>query len=553
MKKALILITAGLIASGVASVAADAQSKSKRPAPGRASTGFQQIAPPTANKPGANTETATSAFASTAKASAKTVENCGCDGEPVPDVLATVNRANIRLDEVDKELKDEIDQMRKQVIEARRNELGLQVNSRLLEAEARRLGITTERLLEQEVVKRAKEPNEAEIRIFYDDNKERIQTDFETAKPHIARHLLAQRQQAQAGRLADRLRAAAVLKILVPAATPPEKEGARERIFAEVNGQPVKSGHIEDSIAPLILIFQQRVYDMRRSRLESMINSKLIDQEAKSRGLTPAAFLETETSKRAKAVTEQDARRFYEQNKTRITGEYEVLKDQILDLVRQQERRKAETELTDRLRSSASVQLFLKPPEPPAFAFTNEDQPHKGDINAPVTIVEFTDFECPTCASTHPVLEELLAEYQGKVKLVVRDFPLERHKYAFKAAEAAESARAQGKYWEYIALMFRNQSALEPADLKSYADELRLDRQKFDSDLDSGRFFDLVNRDKQAGLMLGVSGTPALFVNGRRVASITKEAVRSAIEAALKAATESTAKSSPPSSGMRQR
>jgi protein-disulfide isomerase len=139
----------------------------------------------------------------------------------------------------------------------------------------------------------------------------------------------------------------------------------------------------------------------------------------------------------------------------------------------------------------------------------------------------------------------LLAEYEGKVKLVVRDFPLEKHKNAIKAAEAAESARAQGKYWEYIALMFRNQSALDPASLKGYADQLKLDRQKFDSDLDSGKYFDLVNRDKQAGLMLGISGTPALFVNGRRVESITKEAVRTAIEAALKTPVESPSKSAP--------
>jgi protein-disulfide isomerase len=546
MKNALILVIAILIASP----AANAQSDSKRQPTRRASAGSQPASRLGASDNAAKQQ-APAARGPAAKPAAK-AENCGCDGKPVPDVLATINRANIRLDEVDKELEDEIDQMRKQVIEARRNELGLQVNSRLLEAEARKLGITTEQLLEQEVVRKAREPNEAEVKIFYDDNKERIQTDYETAKPHIARHLLAQRQQAQAGKLADRLRAAADLKFLVTAATAPENEADRDRVFASVNGQPVKSGQIEDSIAPLIFIFQQRVYDMRRSRLESMINSMLIEQEAKSRNLTPAAFLEAETSRRASAVTDQDARRFYEQNRSRITGDYAVLKDQIIDLVRQQERRKTEAELAARLRNAASIKVFLAPPEPPAFAFTNEDQPQKGNAGAPVTIVEFTDFECPTCARTHPVLEELLAEYEGKVKLVVRDFPLDKHKNASKAAEAAESARAQGKYWEYIALMFRNQSALDPSSLKAYADQLKLDRQKFDSELDSGKYFDLVNRDKQAGLMLGINGTPALFVNGRRVESITKEAVRTAIEAALKTPGQSASKSAPDSPVVQQ-
>jgi protein-disulfide isomerase len=467
----------------------------------------------------------------------KTIKNgadCGCDGAALPAVLATVNGLSIRTGEVDKQLNEEIDSLRNQVIEARRNELGLQINSRLLEAEARRLAVTIERLLEQEVVSKAKEPTETEIRIYYDDNKERIQAEYADAKPHIARYLLGQRQQAQAKKLADRLRAAADLKILVAEPTPPRKEGDRDRLFATVNGRPVKSGHLEDAIAPLIFSFQHRVHDMRQSRLDSIINSKLLEQEARKRGVTTVALLEVETTRRANALTEQDAKRFYEENKSRITGDYAALKDQLLSFVREQERRKLEAELADRLRKAASVKVFLKAPEPPAFALSNEDQPHKGDADAPVTIVEFTDFECSTCARTQPTLEELLAEYHGKVKLVVRDFPLERHKNARKAAEAAEAARAQGKYWEYAGVLFNNQSALDPASLKKYAEQLGLDRKRFDSDLDSGKYFDLVNRDLQDGLWLGVDATPAIFVNGRRVPSISKEDVRTAIETALK-------------------
>ena len=146
---------------------------------------------------------------------------------------------------------------------------------------------------------------------------------------------------------------------------------------------------------------------------------------------------------------------------------------------------------------------------------------------------------------TKPVLEELLAEYDGKVKLVVRDFPLETHKNALKAAEGAEAARAQGKYWEFSAVMFNHQTALDAASLKLYADQLGLDRKKFDSELDSGKYFDLVNRDRQDGLWLGVNATPTLFVNGRRLFSIAKEDVKTAIETALRASEDAARKSAP--------
>ena len=521
MKRALLLIV--IIALVV--TAALAQSRVRKPrtaeqkATGSASASFAPLN--SKRKTGITRKTMTGAT------------DCGCDGEALPDVLATVNGLNIRTAEVDKQINEEIDSLRNQVIDARRNELALQINSRLLEAEARKLGVTTERLLEQEVVSKAKAPSEAEIRIYYDDNKEQIQADYDEAKPHIARYLLGQRQQGWAKKLADRLRAAADLKILVAEPTPPQKEGDRDRVFATVNGQPVKSGQIEDVLAPLIFSFQQRVFDMRKTRLESMINSKLLDQEARTRGLTAAALLEAETSKVANSLTEEDAKRFYEENRNRITGEYAPLKDQLLSFVREQERRRLEAELADRLRKAASVRVFLAAPAPPAFALSYEDQPQKGSADAPVTIVEFTDFECSTCARTQPTLEDLLAEYQGKVKLVVRDFPLENHKNARKAAEAAEAARAQGKYWEYAAVLFTNQAALDDASLKRYAEQVGLDRKKFDSELDSGKYFDQINRDLQHGLWLGVDATPSIFVNGRRVPSITKDGVKAAIETAL--------------------
>ncbi len=131
-----------------------------------------------------------------------------------------------------------------------------------------------------------------------------------------------------------------------------------------------------------------------------------------------------------------------------------------------------------------------------------------------------------------------MSEFGDRVRLVVRDFPLSQHANAPKAAEAAEAAREQGKYWEYVAVLFRNQSALEVDKLKQYASELGLDRARFDASLDSGKFAEKVQRDVLDGRKLGINGTPTFYVNGKRVSDRSYDGLKATIEATLKAVDE---------------
>ncbi len=148
-----------------------------------------------------------------------------------------------------------------------------------------------------------------------------------------------------------------------------------------------------------------------------------------------------------------------------------------------------------------------------------DDDPSLGNENAPITIVEFSDYQCPFCARfEETTFVELKEKYvdTGLVRIVFRDFPLTSiHQYAQKAAEASECADEQGKFWEYHNMLFKNQNALAVNNLKSYAFTLGLDTQKFDSCLDSGKYEDEVNKDLQDGIEYGVTGTPAFFVNGK--------------------------------------
>ena len=146
-----------------------------------------------------------------------------------------------------------------------------------------------------------------------------------------------------------------------------------------------------------------------------------------------------------------------------------------------------------------------------------DDDPMKGDENAPVTIVEFSDFQCPFCGKVEPTVKQILDIYKGKVKLVYRDFPLNSHEFAQKAAEASECADEQDKFWEYHDKLFENQDALTIEDLKKYASGLELDTVKFNDCLDSGKYESEVQKDFEDGQKYGVSGTPAFFINGKLI------------------------------------
>jgi protein-disulfide isomerase len=463
----------------------------------------------------------------------KAVEDCACESQVLPEALAVVNGVRITARDIEKATGDSVRQLQRQVVEARKRELGLLINSRLLSVEAKKRGISTTKLLEQEVVANVKAPTDTEAQTFYDQNKARIQGDFKDVKEDLVGYLLDQRQRLEAKKFADLLRAASETRVLVSEVTPPRNDTERARVLATINGETVTSADVEDSLQPMIFDVQERVYKLRKDELELSINDTLLVQEAQKRKVTMNALLDLEV--KPKAVTEEQAHVFFEQNKERVSGDFTQTRDSIIRYLEQIEVRVAERAFVEKLRAAASIQIVLTAPESPAFSISTVDQPSLGSAVAPVTIVAFTDYECPSCAAIHPVLERLVKEYGDRVRLVTRDFPLNQHAEAFKAAEAAEAAREQGRYWEYAQLLMRNQSALSVDNLKTYASELALDRPRFDSALDSGKFAEMVQRDIEEGMKLGINATPTVFINGRRVSAKSYDELKANVEAAFKA------------------
>jgi len=460
------------------------------------------------------------------------VADCGCEDKPLPEVLGVVNGVKISKQDLSPETRARVEQLQRQVIEARERELDLQIDSMLLESEAKKRGVSASQIIKDEVIAKVQPPTDAEVQAFYDQNKTTIKAELKDAKNDIVEYLRYQRQQEQAQKLAERLRAAAQVKVLgKPAANTPD----RARVLAIVNDKQITTGDIENSLRPLIFNVQQEVYALRKKDIDLKVNDTLLTQEAQKKGVTTRALLDTEVSAKVPRVTDAQAQAFYDQNKDRISGEFAQVKPQIIQYMQESKEDEATLAFAEQLRRAATIQTNLTAPESPVFTITTDDQPTKGSANASVTIVEFTDFECPSCARQHPVLDRIVSEFGDRVRLVVRDFPLSQHANARKAAEAAEAAREQGKYWEYASVLFRNQSALGVDKLKQYATDLGLDRARFDASLDSAKFADQVQRDMVDGRKLSINGTPTLYINGKRVSDNSYESLKVAIEAALKA------------------
>lgn len=260
----------------------------------------------------------------------------------------------------------------------------------------------------------------------------------------------------------------------------------------------------------------QRMYEGRREALESIVADMLIEQAAKAKGLEPAKFTESEIARRVQPVTEGQVVSFYQENQAQMQGRaLEVMSPAIRRYLDEQGRATAYRALVSELRKAGPrVDTVLDAPR--YTVAVAPDDPVLGAANAPVTVVEFSDFQCPFCQRVMPTLKKVREAYGDRVRIVWKDFPLTSiHPQAFKAAEAGQCAREQGKFWEYHDRLFTNQQALQPEFLKKYAADTGLDAAKFNACLDTAKYAERVQEQMGVGNSLGVSSTPSIFINGR--------------------------------------
>jgi len=321
-----------------------------------------------------------------------------------------------------------------------------------------------------------------------------------------------------------------------PAAAPsaPAASDAPTGVAAVVQGKAISFADLEAEAAPQLIRLKTQAHDIRKQTLDRLIETQLLEAEAAKRGMTSDALVKAEVSDNLGEISEAEAKAYFDKNPPRGGVEFEKIKPRVISYLQRKGEQDRRAEFIGSLREAAGVEVMLK-----AMRFEvgyDADDPIHGPKDAPVTIIEFSDFQCPYCSRVNPTIERVKQEYSGKIALVFRDFPLPMHKEAPKAHEAASCANEQSKFWEYHDLLFDNQRALALDDLKGYAAKLSLDQAKFDECLDSGRYTAEVENDKKAGAAVGVAGTPAFFINGQFLNGARPfESFKELIDAELKA------------------
>jgi protein-disulfide isomerase len=279
----------------------------------------------------------------------------------------------------------------------------------------------------------------------------------------------------------------------------------------------------EKSLLQMKLNHEREQHAYREQELRAIVDEKVLALEAASRKTTPAVLMAV---MQKPSVTDEEARKFYDSNKEQIAQPFAQVEPMIKEYLAKQSAESAKEAYFANLRAKYKASITLEPFREPVLALG----PSRGPPNALVTIVEFSDFECPFCGRYSPVIKEVMDQYPTQIRLVYRHLPLTSlHPNAQKAAEAAICAQDQGKFWEMHDLLFAEQKSLGLDALKEKAKRLGLDARTFEDCLASGKSKETVIRDTEAAEQLGLGGTPASFVNGRYLNGAVPKAMLTSI------------------------
>lgn len=419
------------------------------------------------------------------------------------EILATANNQNFTVNDLPPQIGENYSKSAQLIKDLRSDLLSQQIANILFEAEAKAHNTTVEKLIETEVKAKVAAPTDAQIQAIYDANKDQIGSKtLAEVRPQIVAFLRQQPEQKGLMDYVAQLRTTHKVSLLkdvnAPLLQPTD-------VLVSIDGKQITAKEFEEKAGQSVYEARMTIYEQTFDALENAVLNSLISAEAKQRNVQPQEIVAAEVTDKMKDFSDD-------------------------------ERAKLQDDLAKRLYQKYNAKFLIKEPAPfmQNIAVLPEN-PSRGRADAPVTVVMFSDFQCPACSATHPVLQSVLAEYGDKIRFVVRDYPLTQiHQNAYNAALAAAAAHAQGKFFEYTDVLYKNQDKLDAASLKKYASDLGLNRQKFDADFDGKKFEAALKRDIQDGDAYGVGGTPTIFVNGVKVSQLSADAFRKAIERALK-------------------
>ncbi len=317
---------------------------------------------------------------------------------------------------------------------------------------------------------------------------------------------------------------------------PAQDASPHPQAVALVAGEPIAEAELERAMASKLYDARMELYAEKTRELDWIIRDRLLLMEARRLGKS-VEEVRSAALEQADPVGPDDVRTFLADNPD-VRSSWQGTDAGLLQRVRDylQDRRDAEAlnRFVDGLRERYGVELLLEEPPLPHTRVALGDSPVQGPEDAPVTVVEFSDYTCPACRKAHEIAMEIREEFRGKIRWVFKDYPLERHQGAGTLAEAARCARDQGMFWEYQDMLFLSPVDPDERRLASLAEELGMDGDRFERCLQSGRHRGDVLADVRAAEEAGVEVTPTFIVNGRlHPGTPEPEAFRDLIESEL--------------------
>nr|CRH07179.1 Protein of unknown function. Containing thioredoxin fold [Candidatus Magnetococcus massalia] len=315
---------------------------------------------------------------------------------------------------------------------------------------------------------------------------------------------------------------------------------AASEVAARVGSWTLTVEEVDKAIHADLYDLQKKIYQLRMAETEDRVVDHLLELEAKKQGITGDELWKKEVTDRAGQVSDEEIKGFMMHNASRLPNGGQGMEDQIRSFLNDKREKPFAQSLMQRLTKSYGTELVLAAPAEPRYSVRSRPtEDAMGPKDAPVTIVEFSDFECPYCRRVQPALEEVKKAYGDKVRLVFRHFPLSFHKLAPKASLASMCAGDQGKFWPYHDKMFEEGVDLQPAGLQAAAKALKLDMAAFDKCLSDEKYDDRLQADMAEASRLGITGTPTFLINGIKISgalpfAMFKQRIDTALEEAGK-------------------
>ena len=299
-----------------------------------------------------------------------------------------------------------------------------------------------------------------------------------------------------------------------------EPTASAQTVVASWSGGDISSTELDDSISTELTKLKAEYvassHDARKNGLDALLGEKVLEAEAKKRDLDGIeALLKIEVNDKIAEPTDDEVSAFYTVMARRMGGRSldEVRPAIVGEIKRRATAERFETFMGE-MREAYAVKTSLQAPEMPRIPVSADDDPFIGPEDAPVTIVQFAEFQCPYCGRAKEVIDQVMERYDGKIKMVYRDFPLSFHDRAIPAAIAANCAGEQGQYWPMFDALMSNQRALADSDLTGHATKIGLDLDKWNTCRKDPAQAAEVQKDFEDGTKAGVQGTPAFFING---------------------------------------